>query len=141
MISAPWLCVTSIPAGSDTDAMDALEAMVEEFKPDVLMLDPLVELHTAEENDNTGLRAVVAHFRTLAKRHNIGLVLAHHTRKGTTMPGDPDAIRGAGSIVGAVRVAMTVCTMNEEEAKRPVSRGDPQTLFPGRWRQIELCAA
>ena len=26
-----------------TDAMDALEEMVEEFKPDVLMLDPLVE--------------------------------------------------------------------------------------------------
>ena len=63
------------------------------------------------------MRAVVAHFRTLAKRHNIGLVLAHHTRKGTTIPGDPDAIRGAGSIVGAVRVAMTVCTMSEEEAK------------------------
>jgi hypothetical protein len=100
-----------------TDAMNALEDMIEEFRPDVLMLDPLVELHTAEENDNTGLRAVIAHFRTLAKRHNIGLVLAHHTRKGTTIPGDPDAIRGAGSIVGAVRVAMTVCTMNEEEAK------------------------
>jgi hypothetical protein len=100
-----------------TNAMGALEEMIEDFKPDVLMLDPLVELHTAEENDNTGLRSVIAHFRTLAKRHKIGLVIAHHTRKGTTIPGDPDAIRGAGSIVGAVRVAMTVCTMSAEEAK------------------------
>ena len=100
-----------------TAAMDTLEAMIEEFKPDVVMLDPLVELHTAEENDNTGLRSVIARFRALAKRHDIGLVLAHHTRKGTTIPGDPDAIRGAGSIVGAVRVAMTVCTMSEDEAK------------------------
>jgi RecA-family ATPase len=65
-------------------AMEALEEMIEEFKPDVLMLDPLVELHTAEENDNTGLRSVIAHFGTLAKRHTIGLVIAHHTRKGNT---------------------------------------------------------
>jgi hypothetical protein len=99
-----------------TAAMDALEVMIEEFKPDVLMLDPFVELHTTEENDNTGLRSVIAHFRTLAKRHGVGIVLAHHTRKGAMAPGDPDAIRGAGSIVGAVRVAMTVCTMSEDEA-------------------------
>jgi hypothetical protein len=99
-----------------TAAMEALEAMILEFKPDVLMLDPLVELHTVEENDNTGLRSVIAYFRALAKRHDLGLVLAHHTRKGNTIPGDPDAIRGAGSIVGAARVAMTVCTMSEDEA-------------------------
>jgi hypothetical protein len=101
-----------------TAAMDALKGMIEEFKPDVLMLDPLVELHTVEENDNTGVRAVMANFRALAKNHNLGLVVAHHTRKGATVPGDPDAIRGAGSIVGAVRVAMTVCPMSEEEAEK-----------------------
>ena len=32
--------------------------------PDVLILDPLVELHDAEENDNTALRAVMAKFTT-----------------------------------------------------------------------------
>jgi AAA domain/Bifunctional DNA primase/polymerase, N-terminal len=114
-----------------TAAMNAMEAMIIEFKPDVLFLDPLVELHTAEENDNTGLRAVVAHFRSMAQRHNIGVVLAHHTRKGTTTPGDPDAIRGAGSIVGAVRVALTVCTMDADEAKK---LGMPEIARKGFFR-------
>ena len=101
-----------------TAAMDELDEMVRELKPDVVLLDPLVELHTVDENDNTGLRSVIAQFRAFAKRHNVALGLAHHTRKGATNPGDPDAIRGAGSIVGAVRVAFTVCTMTSEEADK-----------------------
>lgn len=101
-----------------TDAMRAMEAMIEEFKPDVVFLDPLVELHTAEENDNTGLRSVVAYFRSLAIRHKIGVVIAHHTRKGAVTPGDPDAVRGAGAIVGAARVVHTVCGMTEDEAAK-----------------------
>lgn len=101
-----------------TDAMAALEAMIAEYKPDAVFLDPLVELHTAEENDNTGLRSVVAYFRSLAVRHQIGVVIAHHTRKGAVTPGDPDAVRGAGAIVGAARVVHTVCGMTEDEAAK-----------------------
>lgn len=100
-----------------TDAMNDLEDIIREFQPDIVELDPLVELHTAEENDNTSLRAVAAQFRGLAKRHNCGVMLAHHTRKGAVIPGDPDASRGAGSIIGACRVVMTVCHMSEEDAQ------------------------
>lgn len=103
---------------TNTAAMDELEAMLIEFQPDVLFLDPLAELHTSEENDNTGLRAVIARFRSLAIKHNIGSVIAHHTRKGATTPGDPDAVRGAGAIVGAARVVYTVCSMTEDEAQQ-----------------------
>ena len=101
-----------------TEVMEAIEAQIAEFQPDVLFLDPLVELHTAEENDNTSLRAVLAAFRQLAVRCNIAVVIAHHTRKGTVTPGDPDAVRGAGAIVGAARVVYTVCSMSDEEAAK-----------------------
>lgn len=99
-----------------TRAMVEIEAILEEFRPDILILDPLVELHNAEENDNTGLRAVVAYFRSLAQRFQMGVVILHHTRKGATTPGDPDAVRGASAVVGAARVVFTVCPMSEEEA-------------------------
>lgn len=99
-----------------SETMAALEALIVEFKPDVVMLDPLVELHTSEENDNTGLRLVIAAFRSLAQRYDISVVLFHHTRKGTTIPGDPDAIRGAGAIVGAARMVFTLCVMTDDEA-------------------------
>lgn len=101
-----------------TAAMTQLEAMIEEFQPDYVVLDPLVELHTSEENDNTALRAVVAHFRGLAQRHRIAVVLLHHTRKGSTQPGDPDAVRGAGAIIGAARVVLTCVPMSEDEASK-----------------------
>lgn len=99
-----------------TQAMTEISDIMAEFQPDIVILDPLVELHTAEENDNTGLRAVVAHFRNLARHYNCAIVIIHHTRKGATVPGDPDAVRGASSVVGAARVVFTVCTMTEDEA-------------------------
>lgn len=101
----------------NTEVMDELEKFVAEFRPDVLMLDPFVELHGAEENDNTSVRAVLAHFRAMAVRHNMAVVLLHHARKGAGDPGDPDTLRGASSIVGAARVVLTLAVMTKEEAE------------------------
>ena len=43
--------------------------------------------------------------------------ILHHSRKGTGEPGEMDSLRGASSIVSAARVALTVNTMTEAEAK------------------------
>lgn len=98
-----------------TQAWTDLLAMLAAHKPDVLILDPLVELHTAEENDNTALRSVIAKFRALAQQHDLAIVLVHHARKGS-VAGDMDGVRGAGSLVGAARSVFTVTPMTEEEA-------------------------
>ena len=99
-----------------TEAFAELSDLIAAFKPDVVFLDPLVELHTSDENDNTSLRAVVAQLRALARRHNVAICVLHHTRKGATAPGDPESSRGAGAIVGAARIVFTVCPMSDEEA-------------------------
>jgi hypothetical protein len=101
-----------------TAAMDALEALCKETGADVLVCDPLAELHNAEENDNTAMRAVIAAFRGLAKRLNIAVLLLHHDRKGNNTPGDMDRLRGASAITGAVRVLLTLTSMSPEEAER-----------------------
>jgi hypothetical protein len=111
-----------------TEAWDALEQRIIDFRPDVVWLDPLVELHTAEENDNTALRQVVARLRSLATRHNCAVVLVHHARKGSTA-GDPEGIRGAGSIVGASRISLTVMPMTAEEAEEMQIPADQRDLF------------
>ena len=101
-----------------TGAMQALEERIAAFRPDMLILDPLVELHGGEENDNTALRAIMASFRTLAGRYDMAVVLLHHTRKGATgNAGDPDSSRGASSIIGAARIVLTVATMTEQDAE------------------------
>jgi hypothetical protein len=102
-----------------TEAMQQIEDLITRFKPDVLFLDPLVELHIEEENDNTALRSIMARFRAMAKKHDLSLVIVHHARKGTnsTNAGDPDTLRGASSIIGAARAVLTVTAMGEEDAK------------------------
>jgi hypothetical protein len=100
----------------NTPVMDRLETLINDFKPDVLMLDPFVELHSAEENDNTAVRAVLARLRAMAYEHNMASAILHHARKGNGEPGDPDSLRGASSIVGAARVVLTVNVMTKEEA-------------------------
>jgi hypothetical protein len=101
-----------------TAAMAQLEELCVSTEADVLFCDPLAELHNAEENDNTAMRAVVAAFRSLAKRLNIAVVILHHDRKGNSAPGDMDRVRGASAISGAVRVMLTLTTMTEEEAEK-----------------------
>ena len=101
-----------------TAAMSQLEELCIATEADVLFCDPLAELHNAEENDNTAMRAVVAAFRSLAKRLKIAVVILHHDRKGNSAPGDMDRVRGASAISGAVRVMLTLSTMTEEEADK-----------------------
>ena len=102
-----------------TAAMVELQRLIVEFKPHVLILDPLVELHTEEENDNTALRSIMAQFRTLAVQHEMAVAIVHHARKGASLaaPGDTDTLRGASSIVGAARIVVTVAGMTEDEGK------------------------
>jgi hypothetical protein len=95
--------------------------VVDEFKPDVLMLDPFVELHSAEENDNTAVRAVLARLRAMAVAHDMSTAILHHARKGGGDrrggdAGDPDSLRGASAIVGAARIVLTANIMTEGEA-------------------------
>lgn len=101
-----------------TKALEALEQLLMETEADVLVCDPLAELHNAEENDNTAMRAVVAAFRGLAQRLGIAVLILHHDRKGNNAPGDMDRLRGASAITGAVRVLLTLTTMSAEEAER-----------------------
>jgi hypothetical protein len=101
-----------------TAAMEQLEAMAIESGADVIICDPLAELHNAEENDNTAMRAVIAAFRALAQRLRIAVLILHHDRKGNSAPGDMDRVRGASAISGAVRVMMTLTTMTAEEADK-----------------------
>jgi AAA domain len=100
-----------------TPAMDRLRNLIAERRPDMLIADPLAELHTAEENDNTALRAVIAEFRALAVEFGLAVVLVHHTRKGSIVPGDPDSARGASATIGAARIVLTLTSMSEDDAQ------------------------
>lgn len=98
-----------------TSAMTELKRIVRENRIDAVFLDPLAELHGEEENSNEGMRAIAAEFRLVAAELHVAVIVVHHTRKGLPIPGDPEASRGASSLVGAARTVLTVVAMTEEE--------------------------
>jgi hypothetical protein len=102
---------------STTAAMQSLRSLIAQRRPDLLIADPLAELHSVEENDNTSLRKVIAEFRAIAVEFGIAVILVHHTRKGAMIPGDPDAARGASATIGAARIVLTLVTMSEQDAE------------------------
>lgn len=83
----------------------------------VLVIDPFVQSHDAEENRNDEMNFVMALWGKVAHEGRCAVWLVHHFRKGGKT-GDGEAVRGAGAIQGAARSMFTVGTMSPEEAAK-----------------------
>lgn len=88
----------------------------------LLVLDPLVEMHEAVENDNVQMRAVVSLVRDVAVQGNCAVILATHTKKPPVassdgFAGEMDAARGASSQFGVIRVGATLFSASPKDAK------------------------
>lgn len=51
------------------------------LRPRLLLLDPLVRLHGADENNAREVAELLAYFRLLQRQLDLSLILVHHTRK------------------------------------------------------------
>lgn len=84
----------------------------------LLMLDPLVKLHTCNENDNSAMNFVCEVLEALASAAGVAVLVSHHVGKGGGKldKGDSGAIRGASGIVDASRISIMLS--GPEEADR-----------------------
>jgi hypothetical protein len=103
---------------SATDVADKLIAKARRVRADVVMLDPYVKLAVGDENDNRLADVIARVLVRIADETNAAVALSHHFRKGATTAGSIDAARGAGAIIDAARLALTLTVMDENEAKR-----------------------
>ena len=101
-------------------AIEGFCKLVEKHSVDLLTYDPLVNLHTCEENDNREMRLVLEIFTSLASRTGTAISMAHHTGKGSGQKarGDQDAFRGAGAIINRCRIAIIVSNALEDEYRK-----------------------
>ena len=75
----------------DPDFKAKLVDMLAETQADILLLDPLISYHTADENDNVGMRRALDHLTSICDIANTASIIFHHfNRQGQT--------RGASSI-------------------------------------------
>src|SRR4051794_40884637 len=62
--------------------LDALDSLLEEHTPDLLVLDSFRSLWAGKENDSGEVAAALDPLRNLVRRFNAGALLLHHSGKG-----------------------------------------------------------
>lgn len=84
----------------------------------LLIVDPFVRTHEANENDNMQMDKIMWCFQQIIAKTNCAIGLVHHMSKAGSM-NDPDmhAARGASALVNAARIAHTMSVMTEEESE------------------------
>jgi hypothetical protein len=96
---------------------DKLVKLILELKIGLVVFDPFVKLHDADENANAAMDTVAGILIELAEECNCATDILHHVKKGVTNAGDADASRGASSIMDAARLVRTATAMTSEEAR------------------------
>jgi hypothetical protein len=81
-----------------------LEELILDRKPRLLVLDPLVRLHSGPESSSSHIAELFGYLRQLTRRYQLAIVVTHHLAKSraagaSTQPGQ--AMRGSGDIHAA----------------------------------------
>jgi len=96
----------------------ALETLLEEERPDVLILDPLVSLVGGVSlNDNSAAALLQGRLVKLATQRKLAVMVAHHTAK-SRETNTADAAMGAASFVNLARVSLSLETVSEQDAPK-----------------------
>lgn len=96
----------------------ALVAELRARKIDVLIIDPFVSSHRAEENDNGQIDAIAKRWASIAREANCSVVLVHHSRKLNGQQVDADSARGASALGNAARSVLIINRMEKSDAVR-----------------------
>ncbi|KQK32136.1 hypothetical protein ARD30_07700 [Bosea thiooxidans] len=122
-VDQPLVLVSRGPGGklAPTLAVDAVIQRIRINQIGVWIIDPLVEFHEADENNNPEMALVWRTVRRVAVEANCAVMVVAHTRKplGASAEGhtgDVNSLRGAGAQGGVMRLAVTLSTMTAKEA-------------------------
>ena len=75
-----------------------LSHTLKSFKPDLLLLDPLVRMHNLNENNVQEVSGMLDFLRTLQREFHVAITLVHHTRKNNSSSNPGQALRGSSDL-------------------------------------------
>lgn len=96
---------------------ERLQATVSLYQPKLLILDPLVRIHSTDENASTPMAVLLGYFRALQRKMGVAIALVHHARKSPAV-GPGYSLRGSSDVY-----AWTDCLLFLQR------RGDRRTLL------------
>lgn len=104
-----------------TEFFHAVEDEATRHQARLIMLDPLRQFHTMDENDSGEMTDLLKLMHGVAFRSKAAIVFAHHTNKTSTFQGAGDAqgaARGSSAITDNIRWQGNMVLLSEEEAKK-----------------------
>lgn len=100
----------------DQRGWDALNMELDRLEPDVLFLDPLINLMGGvDSNDNSAAALLMGQFVALAAKRCMAVMIAHHAAKGRD-PTSAESAMGAASFVNLSRIASGIEPLAEKDA-------------------------
>lgn len=94
VITAPRLLL-------DTDEdRKRLWLTVETLRPVLLVLDPFIRLHRADENLSSEISPLLAYLRDLQRAFSVAVAVVHHAKKGASRERPGQALRGSSEFHG-----------------------------------------
>jgi hypothetical protein len=88
----------SLRLDSDAD-QKRMEMTLILHRPVLLLLDPLVRLHSIDENAAGEIAALLGYLRGLQRRSNVAIALVHHARKNVSVSGGAGySLRGSSDL-------------------------------------------
>ncbi|MBR0671728.1 AAA family ATPase [Neoroseomonas soli] len=101
----------------DASGMARLDWLIQQHKPDLVVMDPLLGFCPAGVNDNGCMTAVMGKLQEMASRLRVAMLVLHHERKGARDDTDAEAAMGAASIINKARVGLRLVRMTPAECQ------------------------
>lgn len=99
--SLPVQVITAPSLRLDTEPdRQRLSRTVQEQRPVLLILDPLIRLHRVDENDATQIATLLSFLRQLQRQFQLAVMLVHHARKDSHSSRPGQALRGSSELHG-----------------------------------------
>lgn len=77
---------------------DGLEQLLINLRPRLLVLDPLVRLHSGDENHSGHVSELLGYLRALQRRFLLSIIVTHHVTKKTGAAQPGQALRGSSDL-------------------------------------------
>lgn len=99
--SLPVQVITAPSLRLDTTTdRERLSHTVQEQRPILLILDPLIRLHRVDENDASQIAALLSYLREIQRQFQLAVLLVHHARKDSNGSRPGQALRGSSELHG-----------------------------------------
>lgn len=111
------------PIAENEEHVNELVAAACAAQVSLIALDPLIEIHTGNENDSVEMKYVLSLMRSVARRVGCAVLAVHHTGKpppagASAWVGNLNAGRGSSSVPAGARKVLTLFAASDDDMAR-----------------------